>query len=351
MSPGDDGEREVEQREVVGWLLGPADQDGAEPMEPGVCALHHPAPGLGPGVALGPDLLTTRAQVQGEAELLGEGARLAIGEALVETEGLRPTACRFGPLDRDGLECGPHQLVVVAVGPVDGRPEGHATAIGQQRALHPALAAIRRVAAGFLPAQRRLAHRPVQGQPGPADAPQRVVGQQSLAPECREHPGGRPLLEAPCAGDEEQILVSCSAFHRQPVRNTKKIASIAARSGTRGLWQPSGCLGRGGNSRFISAQSASGSRQPASRTRRLFASYSARLTIPNRWYLDRHFPYWDRLLAERLTRLARNIVPRQVAASPRGPKPATKKGFVDGAVARAHVATARVLAQTKAKRP
>jgi len=56
-------------------------------------------------------------------------------------------------------------------------------------------------------------------------------------------------------------------------------------------------------------------------------------------------------LAERLTRLARNIVPRQVAASPRGPKPATKKGFVDGAVARAHVATARVLAQTKAKRP
>ena len=56
-------------------------------------------------------------------------------------------------------------------------------------------------------------------------------------------------------------------------------------------------------------------------------------------------------LAERLTRLARNIVPRQVAASPRGPKPATKKGFVDGAVARAQVATARVLAQTKAKAP
>jgi IS4 transposase len=56
-------------------------------------------------------------------------------------------------------------------------------------------------------------------------------------------------------------------------------------------------------------------------------------------------------LAERLTRLARNIVPRQVASSPRGPKAAARKGYVDGAVARAHVATARVLAQAKAKGP
>src|SRR3712207_2136501 len=103
MSPGDDGEREVEQREVVAGLLGPADQDGAEPMEPRVRALHHPASGLGPGVALGPDLLTARAQVQGEAELRGEGARLVAVEALVETEVLRPMARRFGPLDRDGL--------------------------------------------------------------------------------------------------------------------------------------------------------------------------------------------------------------------------------------------------------
>jgi hypothetical protein len=37
------------------------------------------------------------------------------------------------------------------------------------------------------------------------------------------------------------MLVSFRAFHWHPVRSTKKIASIAARSGTRGLWQPSGC--------------------------------------------------------------------------------------------------------------
>src|SRR5215218_5239162 len=52
-------------------------------------------------------------------------------------------------------------------------------------------------------------------------------------------------------------------------------------------------------------------------------------------------------VAAHLTRLGRNVVPRQVAVSPRGPRRATKKGYVDAAVARAHVATARVLAQAK----
>jgi IS4 transposase len=56
-------------------------------------------------------------------------------------------------------------------------------------------------------------------------------------------------------------------------------------------------------------------------------------------------------VAAHLTRLARNVVPRQVAATPRGPKRAAKRGYVDAAVARAHVATARVLAQAEAKRP
>jgi IS4 transposase len=56
-------------------------------------------------------------------------------------------------------------------------------------------------------------------------------------------------------------------------------------------------------------------------------------------------------LTRHLMRLARSIVPRQIASSPRGPKAAARKGYVDGAVARAHVATARVLAQAKASRP
>jgi len=56
-------------------------------------------------------------------------------------------------------------------------------------------------------------------------------------------------------------------------------------------------------------------------------------------------------LADRLMQLARNVDPRQVATSKRGPKAAKHKGYVDGATARAHVATARVLAQARAATP
>ena len=42
------------------------------------------------------------------------------------------------------------------------------------------------------------------------------------------------------AEELEQMPVAFRAFHWQPVRSTKKMASIAVRSGTRGLWQPSG---------------------------------------------------------------------------------------------------------------
>jgi len=65
-----------------------------------------------------------------------------------------------------------------------------------------------------------------------------------------------------------------------------------------------------------------------------------------------HWPCWDEAdpagLAQHLLRLARNINPRQVATSKRGPKIAKPKGYVDGKTARAHVATARLLAKAKA---
>jgi hypothetical protein len=55
-------------------------------------------------------------------------------------------------------------------------------------------------------------------------------------------------------------------------------------------------------------------------------------------------------LAERLLHLARHVDPRRVGLSKRKPKPKTPKGYVDGATAHAHVATAHVLAQAKAGR-
>ena len=68
--------------------------------------------------------------------------------------------------------------------------------------------------------------------------------------------------------------------------------------------------------------------------------------------LPEHWPHWNNAdpagLAQHLLRLARNINPRQVAISKRGPKIAKPKGYVDGKTARAHVATTRLLAKAKA---
>src|SRR3712207_9436335 len=55
------------------------------------------------GATFDPDLLTARAQMQGEAELPGPGTQLVVVEAFVEAEVLRAAARRPGPPDRHGL--------------------------------------------------------------------------------------------------------------------------------------------------------------------------------------------------------------------------------------------------------
>ena len=56
-------------------------------------------------------------------------------------------------------------------------------------------------------------------------------------------------------------------------------------------------------------------------------------------------------IAQRLLVLARRVDPRRVTTHKRGPKIDKPKGYVDGATARAHVSTARVLIQARASRP
>src|ERR687894_805885 len=189
--------------------------------------LHHPAPGLGPGVTLGADLLAARAQVQGEAELLGERARFVVVETLVQAEVLGPTACRFGPLDRDGLQRPPHQLVVVAVGPVDRRPEGHAAAVGQHQALHPALAAVRRVAAGFSP-------HPAGPCPSPRPAPTR----SSRCPAGRRRPAG-PRARTPRTPRPRPTPESAGAPRRTSRSSSPAAHSTGTPSAAQRRWRPS----------------------------------------------------------------------------------------------------------------
>src|ERR687893_2069938 len=190
-------------------------------------ALHHPAPGLGPGVTLGADLLATPAQVQGEAELRGEGARLVVVEALIQAEVLGPTVRRLGPLDRDSLERGAHQLVVVAVGPVDRRPERHAAAVGQHRALHPALAPVRRVRAGFSP--RRA---------GPCPSPRPAPATSSRSRPGRRRPAA-PCARTPRTPRRGSIPGSAGAPRRTSRCPSPGARSTGTPSAARRRWRPS----------------------------------------------------------------------------------------------------------------
>jgi len=56
-------------------------------------------------------------------------------------------------------------------------------------------------------------------------------------------------------------------------------------------------------------------------------------------------------IAQRLLELGRRINPKRLTTHKRGPKISKPKGYVDGATARAHVSTARVLKQARAGRP
>ena len=55
-------------------------------------------------------------------------------------------------------------------------------------------------------------------------------------------------------------------------------------------------------------------------------------------------------LAQRLTELARNIQPKQIAKSTRGPKVPKPKAWVQGTTVHAHVSTDRVIKAAKTKR-
>src|SRR5215212_3427971 len=227
-------------------------------------AFHDPAPRPRSGAALGAGFLAAGAQVQGEAELLGQGTRLVVVEALVEAEVLRAAARRPGPPDRDGLEGGAHQLVVVAVGAVDRRPEGDAAAVGQHRALDPTLAPVRRVAAGFSP--RRAA---------PCPSPRPAPARSNRCREGRRRPAA-PRARTPRTPRRGSIPGTAGA-----PRRTSRASSLAGHStGTpyaaRRRWRPSppglapaGCGSPAGASAAMARAAPSSPRaHPAAASRR-----------------------------------------------------------------------------------
>ncbi len=96
----------------------------------------------------------------------------------------------------------------------------------------------------------------------------------------------------------EQMPVSFSACHWQPVRSTKKMASIAFRSSTRGRWHPKGCGLRGGSKGTMRSHNSSGIRQS-----RWAFSWSSGISEAPMWkaFLSvgyHQIAYWDSLLGD-----------------------------------------------------
>lgn len=138
---GDQAGREVEQGEVVLVLLGPADEDAAVAVHPGVTGLHDPAacPPIGL-VNLELDLLTARADMGCEVVVAGQVANLGVVVCLVQADALRPLGCGLRTRDRDRVQRALQQLVVVAVRAAVVEPDGDPRALRDDRALGPFLA-------------------------------------------------------------------------------------------------------------------------------------------------------------------------------------------------------------------
>ena len=146
------------------------------------------------------------------------------------------------------------QFYVVSVCSVQHHADRDAPRLGQQAARDAALAAVRGVGPGFFSPSGALCSEPsrdIQAKCSPIRSSySRSASSQSRAntPACT-HCWNRLWAVEPL----HKPFVS-KAFHWQPVRSTKKMAFSAARSGTRGRWQPGGggfglCMGSSGSSR------------------------------------------------------------------------------------------------------
>jgi hypothetical protein len=126
----------VEHRQVGVCAFLPAGQDATEAGEPGVCPFDDPAAGANAGLAR-ELLLGSGANVRGEAELVGERTDFGVVVTTVEAEMLRLLPGRLWPFDRDRLDRGADELVIVYVRARWRDPERDALALGEERSFRP----------------------------------------------------------------------------------------------------------------------------------------------------------------------------------------------------------------------
>ncbi len=113
-------------------LLGPADEDAAIAVQPGVGGLNDPASGApARRVDLLSDLLAACTDVRAEVILADQLTDLDVVICLVQADALWVLWGRLWSLDRDRVERAPQQLVVVAVRAVVIEPDRDARTLGE----------------------------------------------------------------------------------------------------------------------------------------------------------------------------------------------------------------------------
>src|SRR5271170_6519223 len=122
-------------------LLGPADENAAVAVQPGVAGLDDPAACFPLGVLrLLLDLLAACADVRRELVVADQLADFGVVIGLVQADALRLLGRRLRALDRDRVQRPLQQLVVVAVRAVVIEPDRDPRSLGEDRALRPPLA-------------------------------------------------------------------------------------------------------------------------------------------------------------------------------------------------------------------
>lgn len=102
---GDQAAGELEQRQMVGGFLRPADQECAVAVEPGVAGFDDPAAGAPAGcLDFVADLLGPTANVRHEAILGSELVDPGVGVAAVEAQTMCGLGRRLGPRNRNRIE-------------------------------------------------------------------------------------------------------------------------------------------------------------------------------------------------------------------------------------------------------
>jgi hypothetical protein len=193
------GEREINQGDIILIALLPPHQQAAVAVKPTVQPLDDPPLRLVRALAR-KGRRAARRDVRRVAAPSQPLAHVLVVVALVATQVLSRPLAHLGALDRDGVHGLQRRLLIVAVGPGHHQPQRRASLVTDDMALAPQFGPIRRVLVGFRAAQWGLRRGTIQRLPEPQDAPLVVILAEQQAPQPGEDASAPPLLKAAMQG-------------------------------------------------------------------------------------------------------------------------------------------------------